>query len=309
MKPIVFALPGNEAFLTALGASIAFEPGVLETRRFPDGEAYVRIDTPVEGRPVAVLCTLAHPDPVFLTLWYAARTLRELGAGRVGLIAPYLAYMRQDRSFQPGEAVSSRHFAALLSSAFDWLVTADPHLHRYRALAELYPIAAFAVECAPALSAWLRANVHHPIVIGPDAESEQWVVAVARKAGAPYLLLEKSRRGDRDVVIRLPDLDRARGHTPVLVDDIVSSGRTMAEAVRELVAAGMASPVCIGVHALLDDEAHAALLHAGAARVVTTNTITHRTNAIDVSPRFAASLAACFAATLAGAERRSRGTP
>jgi len=309
MKPLIFSLPGNEAFLSALGASVKFEAGVLETRRFPDGEAYVRIDTPVEGRPVALLCTLARPDPVFLTLWYAARTLRELGAGRIGLIAPYLAYMRQDRSFQPGEAVSSRHFAALLSSAFDWLVTMDPHLHRYRSLAELYSIVAFGVESAPALSAWLRANVRDPIVIGPDAESEQWVAAVARKAGAPYLVLEKSRHGDRDVVIRLPDLERARGRTPVLVDDIVASGRTMAEATRQLVAAGQAPPVCVGVHALFDDAAHAMLLRAGAARIVTTNTVAHPTNAIDVSPRFAASLAACFAPTLAGAERRSRGTP
>ena len=66
-----------------------------------------------------------------LPLIFAAATARELAAAKIGLVAPYLAYMRQDRRFNPGEAVTSRQVAGLLSSAFDWLVTVDPHLHRY----------------------------------------------------------------------------------------------------------------------------------------------------------------------------------
>ncbi|WP_164119514.1 ribose-phosphate pyrophosphokinase-like domain-containing protein, partial [Stenotrophomonas maltophilia] len=83
---------------------------------------------------------LAQPNEKILPLIFAAATARELGAARVGLVAPYLAYMRQDRRFNPGEAVTSRQMAHLVSGAFDWMVTVDPHLHRYSDLSEIYSI-------------------------------------------------------------------------------------------------------------------------------------------------------------------------
>src|SRR6185503_12811188 len=121
-----------------------------------------------------ILCTLADPDAKFLPLIFAAATARELGAARVGLVAPYLAYMRQDRRFNPGEAVTSRYVAKLISGAFDWLVTVDPHLHRYGALGEIYTIPTRAIHAAPLMSDWIRRNVPDPLIVGPDSESEQW---------------------------------------------------------------------------------------------------------------------------------------
>ena len=177
-----------------------------------------------------------------LPLLFAAATARELGASRVGLVAPYLAYMRQDRRFKPGEAVTSRQVARLLSDAFDWLVTVDPHLHRYSSLADIYSIPTHVVHAAPLIAEWIKANVTNPLIIGPDSESEQWVAAVASDVGAPYSVLEKVRHGDRDVEIRLKDLEQWKGRTPVLVDDIISTGRTMIEAVRLSVFARMAIP-------------------------------------------------------------------
>ncbi|WP_163434697.1 ribose-phosphate pyrophosphokinase-like domain-containing protein, partial [Escherichia coli] len=68
--------------------------GRLESRRFPDGETYVRLACNVSGRDVAIVCTLAQPDEQFLRLVFAARAARDLGAATVTLVAPYLAYMR-----------------------------------------------------------------------------------------------------------------------------------------------------------------------------------------------------------------------
>lgn len=112
----------------------------LQCRSFPDGETYLRFESPVEGRRVAIVCTLDRPDGKFLPLAYAARTATELGAESVGLVAPYLAYMRQDRRFQAGEALTSDIFASLISREFDWLVTVEPHLHRRKSLSEIYGI-------------------------------------------------------------------------------------------------------------------------------------------------------------------------
>jgi ribose-phosphate pyrophosphokinase len=129
-------------------------------------------------------------------------------------------------------------------------------------------------------------------VIGPDGESEQWAAEVARGAGAPWLVLEKTRRGDRDVTVSVPDAGRLGGRTPVLVDDIISTARTMIAAVAHLVRLGSTPPpVCVGVHAVFAGDAQAELQAAGAARIVTTNTIAHPTNAIDIVPAIAAALA------------------
>ena len=284
---LLVPLPGNEPLADALASRGGAKVARATVRRFPDGETYVRIETPVIGRDVAIVCTLHRPDDKVLPLLFLAATARELGARHVGLVAPYLAYMRQDRRFHEGEAVTSRYFAELVSRGVSWLVTVDPHLHRRSALGEIYSIPNVVLHAAPLIAGWIREHVARPVLVGPDSESAQWVRAVAEDAGAPAVVLEKIRRGDRDVQVSVPDVERWRDYTPVLVDDIISTARTMIETVGHLHRAGLAAPVCIGVHAVFADAAYDQLLAAGAARVVTTNTIPHVSNAIDLAPHLA----------------------
>jgi len=288
MRPLLLAYPGNEALGESLSEALNVETLAFAMRRFPDGESYLRIDSDVRDRTVAVLCSLHEPDGRLLPLVFLSDTLRELGARAVGLVAPYLAYMRQDRRFEAGEAVTSVSFARLLSKQFDWLITVDPHLHRRHALGEIYSIPAAVVHAAPHLAEWIRVHIAAPLVAGPDSESDQWVRAVAEAVPCPYVVLEKTRRGDRDVAVSpIPPSHAGTDRTPVLIDDIISSARTMIETVRQWRAAGAAAPVCIGVHAVFAGGAFADLVGAGAARVVTCNTIPHESNAIDLSPLIA----------------------
>lgn len=280
--PLLIAMPGNEQLATELAANLGYETGALEMRAFPDGETYLRFATSPEQRSVGLVCSLDHPNDKMLPLLFAAATARELKAAKVGLICPYLAYMRQDRRFNAGEAVTSAQVARLLSDAFDWLITVDPHLHRYGSLGEIYTIPTRVVHAAPLISQWIKANVANPLVVGPDSESEQWVAAVASDAGAPFSVLEKVRHGDRDVEIKLKDLSAWMDRSPVLVDDIISSGRTMIEAVKLLKDRGWPPPVCIAVHGLFADGSDVVLEQAGAG-VVTSNSIPHRTNRIDIA--------------------------
>lgn len=94
MARIVFAMPGNEAMADAIAALAGAARGQLETRRFPDGETYVRLLSDVRGKRADIVCTLADPDQKIMPLILAAGALREWGAIHVGLIAPYLAYLR-----------------------------------------------------------------------------------------------------------------------------------------------------------------------------------------------------------------------
>lgn len=281
--PLLFALPGNEALAQRLCTLRGWSLGQLETRRFPDGESYARFLTDVKGREVVLVCTLDDPDQKAIALYLVACIARELGAARVGLVAPYLAYMRQDMQFNPGEGISSAHFAALLSGCVDWLVTVDPHLHRIDTLDRIYSIPSRVVPAAPAIARWIKTAVAQPLLIGPDAESEQWVAQVAQAAGCPFTVLSKVRRGDREVEVSMPDVAQWRACTPVLVDDIASTARTMIAAVARLHALGLAAPVCVAVHPIFAGPAYAELEAAGVARIVSCNTIAHHSNQIDLA--------------------------
>lgn len=283
------AMPGNEAMASALAARVGGELAAMERRRFPDGETYLRLRTDVADRSVIIVCTLDRPDGKFLPLAFAAALARDLGGTSVGLVAPYLAYMRQDRRFKEGEAVTSGCFAQLLSAGFDWLVTADPHLHRYASLDEIYTIPSRAARADRAVADWIGRNVPQPLLVGPDSESAQWVRGIAAQAHCPHVVLDKRRLGDRDVTIDLPDLSGWQGRKPVLVDDIISSATTMIQAARSLGASGLPRPVCIGIHGLFSGASFEQLSQV-AERVVTTNSVMHHSNAIDLSDDIAAAV-------------------
>jgi len=290
MNRILLPLADWDGIAGRLGNALDAKRGQVATRRFPDGESYVRIESDVKGRAVILLASLADPDDKILQVLYTAALAKDLGAASVKLVAPYLPYMRQDTRFHPGEAVTSTYFARLLSNWLDGLVTVDPHLHRRSSLGEIYSVPTHVAHAAPLISAWIKQNVDIPLLVGPDEESAQWVAAVAEDAGAPHVVLTKVRHGDRDVEVSVPDVDKWRDATPVLVDDIISTARTMIETVGHLKRAGLAPPVCIGVHGLFVGQAYQELQESGVARIVTSNTVPHETNAIDVSGLLAAGL-------------------
>lgn len=279
---VILPMPGNEAIAESIARKLDVACGVVDWRRFPDEESYIRIVSDVRGADVDVVCTLAHPDPQFLSLVFLAETARELGAASVRLIAPYLAYMRQDVRFNDGEAISSIHFASLLSRYFDGITTIDPHLHRIGSLDEIFSIPTRVVSASTAIADWIVDRIERPVLIGPDQESEQWIAAIAARAKAPYLVAHKTRLGDRRVLVELPDVSPWHGHLPVLVDDIISSGGTMLSAAHHLVDAGLGKPCCIVVHPLFAKGAFEAMQQA-TSQVVSTDTVAHVSNAIGVA--------------------------
>ncbi|MDN0073515.1 ribose-phosphate diphosphokinase [Crenobacter sp. SG2303] len=284
---VLLTFPGNAVAGVELGAKLGVPSQRLELHAFPDGETLVRLPNELTGRCVLLLCSLDHLDGKLLPLLLTADAAREQGARRVGLVAPYLGYMRQDSRFHSGEAVSARTVAAVLERHVDFLITVEPHLHRIHSLAELYHIPAHAVSAMPAIVDWMRREVRQPLLIGPDQESSHWVAAIAAELEAPYLILDKVRHGDRAVEILMPELAGWTGHTPVLLDDILATAQTMITAVRQLKQHGLPDPVCVAVHPILVGDALSGLLAAGAARVVSCNTIAQPSNAIDVMPLIA----------------------
>lgn len=281
MEKIFFALPGNEELAASLAQKCHAKLGNLTVRQFPDQETYIKIESDVKNKHVIMVCTLNQPDTKLLPLYFLSQTAKELGAKSTAIVAPYLAYMRQDKRFQAGEGITSTYFAKLISSFADFLITIDPHLHRRSTLSEIYTIPTKVLHAANLISDWIKNNIEQPLLVGPDSESAQWVSEVAHNANAPFIVLEKIRKGDEEVAVSVPDVEKYKNHTPVLVDDIISTAQTMIATIGHLKNAGMQTPVCIGVHGIFANNAYTNLLNTGAT-VITCNTIIHESNKINV---------------------------
>ncbi|KAF1705161.1 ribose-phosphate diphosphokinase [Pseudoxanthomonas kaohsiungensis] len=297
MTRVLMPFPADAALASTMNQAMQARIAPVAWRHFPDGESLVTLDDALAGADVALLASLRNADALALPLRFAARTAREFGARSVGLIAAYLGYMRQDTRFHRGEAVSTPLFAQFLEEAFDWLVTVDPHLHRVERLQSLYRIPTVHVSATPAVARWIAETVPDAVLIGPDSESEQWVADIAALSGMPYQVLAKERHGDYDVRVSLPDPAAVAGRTPVLIDDIVSSGHTILETLAHLRRLSLPSPLLVAIHPVFAGDAYARLQEAGLARIVSTDTISHPSNAIALGADLAAAASTLMTAS------------
>ena len=181
-----------------LARAAGLDAALIERHRFPDDELRLRLPAALPAR-VVLYRSLHRPNEKLLELLLVARSAGKMGAQHLTLVAPYLAYMRQDKRFHDGESVTSRSFARLVSSTFDKLLTVDPHLHRYPTLSAVYTIPTITLHAAPLLANWISNHVEDPLIVGPDEESEQWAGAIASRIGVPHAVLRKTRHGDRSV--------------------------------------------------------------------------------------------------------------
>jgi ribose-phosphate pyrophosphokinase len=288
MSAIVLGFGESMAAAVRLAEHLGIAAAPVEVHRFPDRECLVRV--PASDRTVILYRSLDNPDAKLIELLFAAAAARDLGAARVILVAPYLAYMRQDRAFRPGEAVSQHVIGKLLADHFDALVTVDPHLHRTSNLSEVAPgIPAVAVSAAPALAELIDRN-QRPLIVGPDSESRQWTESIAGPLGLDMLVGTKERHDDRSVSLTIDGAAAARGRPVVLVDDLVSSGNTLIETAHILLAAGAISVEAIVTHCLASDTDLALMTTSGIARISGSDSIDNRTGRAHLAPLLAEAL-------------------
>ena len=281
--------PEDQEIAERAAAAAGMKPCAIERHRFPDGELRLRLPEAISTRAV-LWRTLNDPNEKLVELLLVAQTARALGAQHLTLVAPYLAYMRQDIAFNPGEVVSQRVVGAFLATLFDAVVTVDPHLHRVSTLQEAVPVRdAVVLSGAPVLADWVHQQRPDAVLIGPDEESLQWVAQAAARHGWDHAVCRKLRHGDRSVSIELPTL-AVKGRAVVLMDDVASSGHTLAQAAKLLLAAGAASVDVAVTHALFAEGALPLVKEAGVGKVWSTDCIAHSSNAVSMVPALAEAL-------------------
>lgn len=261
----------------------AYSP--LTISSFPDGDIYLKYNTSLKGKNLVIVQSF-HPssDASLLRVLFAAETAKDLGARKVILVAPYLAYMRQDRRFHPGEAISSRIMAKLLNYSIDKIITIDPHLHRYKSLKTIFTIPAIRLTANSVIAEYIGKKFDRAktVIIGPDWESFQWAESIAAKTGIRSTVLEKTRFTSTKVKVKMVKPISLKGKNIVIIDDIISTGHTIIEAAKKAKSLGAKSITAIGVHGLFV-EGLTTLQKAG-IKVISTNCIEHKTNKIDVAP-------------------------
>ncbi len=262
---------------------------MIERHRFPDGEIKLRLPETLPAR-VVMFRTLNDPNDKLVELLLVAQTARTLGATHLTLVAPYLAYMRQDMAFLPGEAISQRIVGKFLAELFDAVITVDPHLHRVSTLQEAVPLEhAIVLSGAPLLADWIAVRRQNPVLIGPDEESAQWLALAAARHGFDHAVCRKLRHGDRDVEVALPQV-ALTGRQVVLLDDVASTGHSVACAAKLLLAAGAESVDVAVTHALLSGDALQMMQDAGIGEVWSTDCIAHPSNVVSMASELAAAL-------------------
>lgn len=287
MKAIVIGGSNATDIAKKISRELKLPYSPLTIKHFPDGELYVRFTENLQGKTI-ILVQSMHPKPneVMMETILAINTAKKLGAQKVILVAPYIAYLRQDKMFHSGECVSNKIIAGLLSCA-DRIVTIDPHLHRINNLGEIFTTKTTTLTAMHAISRHLINNKTKDLLIGPDIESTQWASRVAQTTALPFIVLHKKRYTAHS--IRTKVTADVRGKNVIIIDDIISTGRTMVEPILQLKKLGAKTITCIAVHGLFAENALTLLKKTG-AKVLSTNTIQTKATAIDVSPTIAEAL-------------------
>ena len=261
----------------------------LTVKHFPDGELYIRFETDVKNKEIVLVQTLYPQNEAILEILLAGYTAKDLGAKKIILVAPYLAYIRQDKRFNPGEAVSSKIIGKLLD-VFDRVITIDPHLHRFKSLKEVFHTQTIKLTSNNLIEKFIEKNYKNPIIIGPDEESYQWVKETATQIGAEAAILKKRRLSPSKVKITIKSPVKIKNRNVVIIDDILSTGKTILETINHIKKQKPKSINVVTIHGIFSDMKTYENIRKNTRSITTTNTIENIHSKIDVSKLIANSL-------------------
>jgi len=262
----------------------------VEWKLFPDGESYIRLPRDLKGERVIVVQSNPPPqDKRLMELFLMLNLVRDLGASEVFAVVPYLAYMRQDKRFRSGEPVSIGVVAKLLECVgVDAVVLVDAHS---KAVLEHFDVDVIEVSAMPLIGDFLaKMKLSNPFVLAPDFKAYSMIKVVAQRLGAPCDYLMKVRdkvTGEVETIFKEVDV---KGREVIIVDDIISTGGTIANATKISLDLGAKCVYASCTHALMVGNAFNKLKRAGVREVIGTDTIENKFSKVSVAPAIAHAL-------------------
>jgi len=256
----------------------------IETRRFPDGERYIRIKDDVPKEVVVVQSTGYPQDENLMELFLLLKNLKSLGVERIRVVIPYFGYGRQECRFKSGEAVSAVIIAELLEAAGASEIY-SVNLHE-KNIKQFFNIPVYEISAMPMIANYIKETVEDPIIIGPDKGALGFAEEISHILNCECDYLEKTRLSPEKVETKLKNLD-VLDRNVVIIDDIISTGGTIVNASKILRDLG-ANKVVVGcVHPVLVEDALLKIFAAGVDDVFATDTLKSDVSAISVASSIA----------------------
>lgn len=271
MNAILLSGSAHPELAAAVGVLLDLEPAARTLERFPDGELSVCVKEPLRGADVYLVEPLSPPaDAHLLELLFLADACRRGGAGHVTAVVPYLAWARQDRRHGDGEPHGARLAADLLSQRVDRVLAVDVH----GAAEGIFSVPFEPLTAVPLLAAAIsRAAPEDAVIVAPDLGAARRAAAFGRLLGLPSAIVHKARLSAREVEVR-GIAGEVAGRTPIVVDDMISTGATLEAAVRTLLEADCRPAVIVAAtHALFTAGAAERLARLPLARLILTDTL------------------------------------
>ena len=264
----------------------------VESKKFPDGERYLKINGKI-GDEVVIIQSTGYPqDENILELLFLIKTVKDIGAKKVTVVMPYMGYARQEKRFNPGESVSAKIVAELIESAgADEFITFNIH---EECVLNFFNIPAKTLSAMPAIADFIN-DEEDLLIVAPDKGAYHFAQEIAQILNCECTYLSKVRLGPDKVETRIVDVrcedssdetvnvDAVKGKKAVIIDDIIATGGTIVNAIKILKQYGAKSVDVCCVHPLLVNGATTRIYEAGAQSIISTNSISSDTSRVSLA--------------------------
>lgn len=265
----MYILGGTSVKNLSINIANKLQQPLLQTtyKRFPDNEFYIRLLDTINGENVLIVQT-TYPDSKIVELLLMQDAVHDAGAKKITVVIPYYGYGRQDKKFKEGETISSRTIAQHISMYADCVITVDPHKNH---ILKFFTIPAYSCSAVSNIAYYLKEK-NIDFVLAPDKGAKERARLTATIIGCEYDYIEKTRMDGINVRMKPKKLD-IHGKNVAIIDDIISTGGTMALSVRELKKQGAKTVSVACTHGLFVGDAKEKLMSADCDEIISTDTI------------------------------------
>jgi len=281
MNFLIATFPETKEIAKKVAHSLGAEYTEIYTEDFPDSEYHLALKKDPKNKTVIIISSISKdPNKKLIETLLAGGIAKDYKAKKIILVATYFPYLRQDKHFFNYDSFSSEHILRLFSH-FDKIITIDPHLHRIKKMNDFY-YKAENISSNNLIADYLKQRFKNDFtIVGPDEESTQWSSKIADILNKKVVILKKTRFSSTKVKVDDQEKEKLNKNV-IIIDDIISTGKTIASALKLAKKQGAKNLVVIGVHGLLVKNAVGIITKN--AELVTTNTIPNKFAKIDVSP-------------------------
>jgi ribose-phosphate pyrophosphokinase len=268
----------SQILATRLSRELGLPLVDVKYSRFPDGEQYLQAGK--TGDETVIVGSVVDNDALVQLLLL----IDACGGSRNHLVLPYMAYARQDKQFKPGEPLSARAVAQAIGRGVEDIYTVNIHEPE---ILKYFPAPAQNISIAPDIGAYIKTlNLKNPLILAPDDGALAFAGQVASAGGWEFDHLEKTRLSGVEVRMAPRQLSAA-GRPVVIVDDIISTGGTIATAAGMLYQQEATDVYAACVHGVLTGGAYARLMASGIRDVICSDTIERACSKISAAARIA----------------------